>query len=247
MITNRILEVCANSVGSAVHAALAGADRIELCQNLNEGGTTPSAATIKYCTEKLPLRTFVLIRPRAGNFHYRDAEYEIMKEDVRICKEYGAEGIVTGFLREDYSVDTVKIAEIVALAAPMEVTFHRAFDICNDPETALEEIISCGCKRILTSGMSPTALEGREALRRLKDLAGNRISLIAAAGITKTNIKEIALFTGLTEFHASGKKLCKDPSFIENKNYLDPSNEQFRETDIEEIRAILHKLKNEYR
>ena len=132
------VEICANSVQSAINAEKGGADRIELCQNLNEGGTTPSYAAIKYCVEKLSLK-------RPGDFCYNDAEYEAIKEDVLTCRELGVHGVVVGFLDKNLDIDTTRTAEIVKLAHPMEVTFHRAFDRCRDWRIALEQIIECGC------------------------------------------------------------------------------------------------------
>ncbi|MDL2308551.1 copper homeostasis protein CutC [Bacteroidales bacterium OttesenSCG-928-B11] len=234
-----IIEVCANSVQSAVNADIAGADRIELCQNLNEGGTTPSFAAIKYCVENLKLKTFVLIRPRTGDFHYSDLEFEIIKNDVLECKRLGVSGVVVGFLNADYTIDINKTRQIVELAAPMEVTFHRAFDICADPKQALEDIITSGCHRILTSGCKPTAIEGVENLLNLKNQAAGRIKLLVGSGVNSRNIRELITQTGLTEFHGSGKRIIEDSNFSREKEYLDASNWQYAETNTEEIKAML--------
>ena len=238
-----LLEVCANSVQSAINADIAGAQRIELCQNLNEGGTTPSWGAIQYCTQHLSLKTFVLIRPRTGDFCYSDAEFEVIKNDVLECKRLGAAGVVVGFLNSDYTIDIGKTVEIVKLAAPMEVTFHRAFDICAQQEQSLEDIINCGCHRILTSGFKKTAEEGVEELAKLKLLANGRIAILVGSGINQHNIAEIATKTGLTEFHASCKKTIKDTAYTSEKEYLDNSNIIYSQTDSDEVREILQILK----
>ena len=238
-----LLEVCANSVQSAINADIAGAQRIELCQNLNEGGTTPSWGAIQYCTQHLSLKTFVLIRPRTGDFCYSDAEFEVIKNDVLECKRLGVAGVVVGFLNSDYTIDKEKTVEIVKLAAPMEVTFHRAFDICAQHEQSLEDIIDCGCHRILTSGFKKTAEEGVEELAKLKLLANGRIAILVGSGINQHNIAEIATKTGLTEFHASCKKVIKDTAYTSEREYLDNSNIIYSQTDSDEVRKILQILK----
>ncbi|MDR3047664.1 MAG: copper homeostasis protein CutC [Bacteroidales bacterium] len=229
------LEICANSVQSAINAANGGAQRIELCQNLNEGGTTPSYATIKYCCEQLPLKTFVLIRPRSGNFLYSDLEYELVKEEVKICKSLNVHGVVIGFLTADLSVDCKRTSEIVNLAYPMEVTFHRAFDICKDWQTALDHIIDCGCHRILTSGQAVTAELGIDLLTQLQQKAQNRIIIMAGCGINSTNIRKIVEATQIKEFHSSASKTI-DSSFV---NLIDHSFEAYRETDLEEVKKMI--------
>ena len=237
-----ILEVCANSVQSAINANKAGADRIELCQNLNEGGTTPSNAAIKYCVNNLKLKTFVLIRPRTGDFYYSDIEYEIIKEDIRQCKALGVAGVVVGFLNKDYTVDKAKTTEIVSLAHPMEVTFHRAFDIVNQREQSLEDIIAYGCHRVLTSGFAKTADQGIEELAMLQKIAENRIIILAGSGVNSNNVTKIAEKTGIKEFHSSCKKMWKDPSYSSQKEYLDTSNIEYWETDQGEVEKILQVL-----
>lgn len=200
------IEICCGSVQSAMNALNAGATRIELCQNLNEGGTTPSYATIKQCIE-MGLNVYVLVRPRPGNFVYNDLEISNMLEDVKICKELGVAGIVVGFLNEDDSVNTELTQRFVEESAPIPVTFHRAFDRCNDWTCALEEIIQCGCKRILTSGCKPTAMEGKETLREIISQAGDRITILIGSGIRPSNIRELVEYTGAKEAHGS----CKVP------------------------------------
>lgn len=218
------IEICCGSIRSAANAKAAGAKRIELCQNLNEGGTTPSYAAIKQCVEELHLDVFVLVRPRPGDFVYNELEIKNMEEDVRICKQLGVAGIVVGFLREDGSIDTALTRRFVELAAPVPVTFHRAFDRCSDWRKSLEEVISCGCRRILTSGCQPTAMEGKEVLKELVTLAGDRITILAGSGVRPNNVRELVTYTGVREVHGS----CK----VQTKGGYD-------ETCAEEVVALL--------
>lgn len=199
------IEICCGSIQSAANAKAAGAKRIELCQNLNEGGTTPSYAAIKQCVEELHLDVFVLVRPRPGNFVYNELEIRTMEEDVRICKQLGVAGIVVGFLHEDGSIDTALTRRFTELAAPVPVTFHRAFDRCKDWKKSLEEVIACGCKRILTSGCQPTAMEGKDTLKEMVRLAGDRITILAGSGVRPDNICELIRYTGAREVHGSCK------------------------------------------
>ena len=228
------VEICANSVQSAINAANGGADRIELCQNLNEGGTTPSYATIKYCVEKLPIKTMVLIRPRPGDFCYNDAEYEAIKEDVLMCRQLGAHGVVVGFLDKNLDIDTERTAEIVKLARPMEVTFHRAFDRCRDWHKALEQIIECGCDRILTSGQCKTAPEGINNLREIQKQANGRIAILAGSGVNSQNAAEIIRATGVSEVHSS----CKHTVVNSQKTNIEESS-KYNETDLEEVKRLV--------
>ncbi|MBQ2575264.1 MAG: copper homeostasis protein CutC [Bacteroidales bacterium] len=225
-----IVEICANSVQSAINAEKGGADRIELCQNLNEGGTTPSYAAIKYCVEKLSLKTMVLVRPRPGDFCYNEAEYEAIKEDVLMCKNLGAHGVVVGFLDKNLDIDTKRTAEIVKLARPMEVTFHRAFDRCRDWHTALEQIIECGCDRILTSGQRKTAPEGIDNLREIQRLAAGRIKILAGSGVNSQNVADLIHATGVGEVHSS----CKHTIENMHKTNIEESS-RYIETDSEEV------------
>lgn len=218
------IEICCGSIQSAANAKAAGAKRIELCQNLNEGGTTPSYATVKQCVEELHLDVFVLVRPRPGNFVYNELEIRTMEEDVRICKQLGVAGIVVGFLHEDGSIDTALTHRFTELAAPVPVTFHRAFDRCKDWKKSLEEVIACGCKRILTSGCQPTAMEGKETLKELVQLAGDRITILAGSGVRPDNVRELVTYTGVREVHGS----CK----VQTKGGYD-------ETCAEEVAALL--------
>ena len=199
------LEICANSVASAVAAQNGEADRIELCENINEGGTTPSFGTIFQTIKSVNLPVSVLIRPRPGDFLYTDFEFEVMKHDIETCKKLGIQGVVIGILKANGDIDTGRCAELIALARPMQITFHRAFDRCNDLKKGLEDIISMGCERVLTSGGKNVAVNGVQILKELVQQANDRISVMPGSGITEDNIEFIAKTTGAFEFHSTAK------------------------------------------
>jgi len=200
------LEICVDSVISAINAQNAGADRVELCDNLPEGGTTPSYGTILSARQNLSIGLNVIIRPRGGDFLYSDMEYDIMRRDIEICGENGVDGIVIGILRRDGSIDVERTQNLVSLARPMSVTFHRAFDMSADPETGLEDIISTGADRLLTSGQKNRASEGIELLAWLVRKAGNRIIIMPGGGLSKSNIASVARQSDAREFHLTGRK-----------------------------------------
>lgn len=204
------IEICAPGRSSAENAKAGGAGRIELCENLNIGGTTPRMDDVQYCVHDLHLRTHVLIRPRGGDFCYSDDEYRQILDDIRGCREAGAQCVVVGFLAPDGKVDVERTKAAVAAAEGMEVTFHRAFDRVEDPYEALEEVIGCGCHRILTSGCKPTAEEGIEVLHELVKRADGRIKILAGSGVTPANAARILAETGVKEIHGSCKRIdCK--------------------------------------
>ena len=207
------IEICCGSIQSAANAKAGGAVRVELCQGLIEGGTTPSPATIDYAVRELGLQVFVLVRPRGGDFCYNELEIKTMEADVEYCKKAGVAGIVVGFLHQDGSIDTELTSRFVKLSAPLPVTFHRAFDECTEPLKALEQIIDCGCKRILTSGCKPTAMEGADMLQQLVKQADGRITILAGSGITPDNAAALKAKTLVPEIHGSCKSLRPDGSF----------------------------------
>lgn len=207
----RGLEICAGSVQSAVAAQAGGAHRIELCQNLEQGGTTPSYGTIRHVLTRLTIPVFVLIRPRTGHFCYDAEELAIMEADLRQCRALGCAGVVLGALNQAGRVDLAACRRLLAAAGPLPVTFHRAFDACPDQHQALEEIISLGCQRILTSGGQPTAPAGRTQLAALVQQATGRISIMPGAGVTPATIRDLARHTGAHEFHASAKRQLAAP------------------------------------
>jgi copper homeostasis protein len=199
------MEVCANSLRSALAAQEGGAVRVELCDNLPEGGTTPSYAQIALAKKLLTIQVYPIIRPRGGDFLYSDLEFELMKEDIKVCRELKCDGVVIGILKADGSVDQERCRELIALAGEMNVTFHRAFDMSRDLFKALEEVIELGCVRILSSGGESSALKGAAVLQKLISQARGRISIMPGAGINPHNISELIRLTGAKEFHASAK------------------------------------------
>jgi copper homeostasis protein len=201
------LEICVDSVESAINAQIAGADRVELCDNLMEGGTTPSYGTILSAIENLALGLHIIIRPRGGDFLYTDQEYDIMRRDIELCGECGADGVVIGILRSDGTIDIERTAKLIELASPMSVTFHRAFDMCTDPVQGLNDIISTGASRVLTSGQKDKVPEGSELIRKLVKQAGSKIIIMPGSGLDETNIAEMARITGASEFHLTGRKV----------------------------------------
>ena len=221
------IEICCGSIQSAANAKAGGAVRIELCQGLIEGGTTPSPAMIDIAVRDLGLQVFVLVRPRSGDFCYNDLEVRTMMEDVEYCKKVGVAGIVVGFLHPDGTIDTELTRRFVQLAAPIPVTFHRAFDRCTEPLKALEQIIDCGCARILTSGCKPTALEGANLLKQLVQQANGRIKILAGSGITPENAAALKQQTGVPEIHGSCKITRPDGAW---------------ETDTESVALLLEEL-----
>jgi copper homeostasis protein len=200
------IEICVDSVESSVNAQIAGADRVELCDNLPEGGTTPSFGTISSARENLDIGLHVIIRPRGGDFLYSDAEFDIMRRDIEMCGEAGVDGIVIGILLAGGSIDTDRTARLVEIAEPMTVTFHRAFDMCADPVRGLEDIITTGTSRVLTSGQKDKVPEGATLINRLVRQAGSRIIIMPGSGLDETNIAEMAKATGASEFHLTGRK-----------------------------------------
>ena len=199
------VEVCANSIESALAGQAGGAVRIELCDNLPEGGTTPALEQIQRARNVLNIQLYVIIRPRGGDFIYNDVEFETMKRDIYRCGEAGCDGVVIGILTPQGDVDVDRCAELIQIARnfSMGVTFHRAFDCCRDQFQSLEDIIHLGCDRILTSGGKISAPEGAAVIKQLIDRAAGRISIMPGAGITVENISELVRITGLKEFHGS--------------------------------------------
>lgn len=202
-----LFEVCANSVESCLAAQNGGADRVELCAGIPEGGTTPSYGDIVVARSLLNrTRLHVIIRPRGGDFLYSPLEQRIMLEDIANAKRLGADGVVLGCLTPAGDVDLALMTQLMKAAGDLSVTFHRAFDVCRDPFRALEDIISLGCHRILTSGQQPTAEQGIPLLRELQKAAAGRITLLAGCGVNEKNIAHIAHETGITEFHFSARE-----------------------------------------
>lgn len=196
-----IKEACVESLIDAIEAEKRGADRIELCDNLSQGGTTPSYGTIKLALSILKIPVFPIIRPRGGDFYYTPAEIEVIKEDIKICKSLGVKGIVLGILTADKKIDFKTLAEFMELAKPMEVTFHKAIDELEDPTLVIDELINLGVKRILSSGTKPTALEGRDILNKMIEKAGDRLTIVVAGKVTKEILPEVSSLISAKEYH----------------------------------------------
>ena len=203
---NTKLEVIGFNIESCAIAQAAGANRIELCDNPADGGTTASYGFMKAARRLLTIDLYPIIRPRGGDFLYSDEDFDIMKTDIETARKTGCDGVVIGILKEDGAVDIARCSILVELAYPMGVTFHRAFDRAADPFTALEDVIKTGCERILTSGQKPTAPEGAELLRDLIEQADERIIIMPGSGVRSDNIVELAQKTGACEFHTSARK-----------------------------------------
>ena len=196
-----IKEACVESFIDAIEAEKRGADRIELCDNLSQGGTTPSYGTIKLALSTLKIPVFPIIRPRGGDFYYTPAEIEVIKEDIKICKSLGVKGVVLGILTADKKIDFKTLAEFMELAKPMEVTFHKAIDELEDPTLVIDELINLGVKRILSSGTKPTALEGRDILNKMIEKAGDRLTIVVAGKVTKEILPEVSSLISAKEYH----------------------------------------------
>lgn len=235
-----VLEICANSLPSALAAQAGGADRVELCDNMAEGGTTPSYGTILTARELLHIQVYPIIRPRGGDFLYNDPEFDLMRKDIELCKETGCDGVVIGLLLADGGIDKKRTKLLVELAWPLGVTFHRAFDRCADPFQAMEDIIDCGCERILTSGQQPTAPEGAELIAQLVEKAGGRIIIMPGSGVRENNIAELVRSTRATEYHSTAKSTVRSKMQFKNKLVMDNEALELNisETDVEIVRKL---------
>jgi copper homeostasis protein len=222
-----LIEIATTDFHTTAAAVAGGADRIELCTALSEGGLTPSFGLIKACREAFGTSLFPIIRPRGGDFYYSDEELSMMLTEIQACRDLGCDGIVLGLLKRDGSLPQKKLARLIKAAYPMEVTFHRAFDRCKDPFDMLEQLVEAGCQRILTSGQKRTAPEGAALIRDLLEAADNRIVIMPGSGVRPDNIKSLADATGAVEFHSSlrGKRVSsmqfRHPSFDAADYYND--------------------------
>ncbi|ALF20064.1 copper homeostasis protein CutC [Fusobacterium nucleatum] len=196
-----IKEACVESFEKALEAQSNGANRIELCENLAVGGTTPSYGTVKICLEKLNIPIFPMIRARGGNFVYSKDEIEIMKEDIKIFKELGVKGVVLGCLTSDNKIDLELTKELVDLAYPMEVTFHKAIDEILNPLDYIDDLVNIGIKRILTSGGEATALEGKDLINEMIKKSNGRLKIVVAGKVTKGNLNGLSNLISADEFH----------------------------------------------
>lgn len=232
-----LLEICVNSYQSALNAQKAGADRIELCSELSVGGVTPSYALLKKVAKEITLKTNILIRPRSGSFCYTDHEFLLMKENIKLCKELGFNGIVSGVLNADNSIDIERTKELILLSKPLSFTFHRAFDCVKNPTKSLQHLIDLKVDRILTSGLKEKAKNGIKLLTELQKTAKDKLIILPGSGI---NDKNAHLFkkTGFVEIHASASKIIADEESIFFGNTSQTVS------DIENITNILKVIKN---
>lgn len=240
-----LIEIAVTDFTTTKSAVEGGAGRIELCSALSEGGLTPSYGLVKACRENFDLPLFPIVRPRGGDFLYSDEEFQIMQQEIGLFKKMGCDGVVIGFLKGDGSIDYDRTAQLVELAYPMEVTFHRAFDRCAEPFKAMEQIIKAGCQRILTSGQKPNVMDGIELVKQLVQTADERIIILPGSGVRKENIKEVAQKTGATEFHSSLRSEVKSsmefihPAFEGSaESYINPA------IDPQEVRLLKAALQN---
>ncbi len=240
-----IIEIATSDFATTKSAVEGGADRIELCANLTEGGTTPSLGTIKRCRETFNILLYPIIRPRGGDFLYNKDEYEIMLQDVKLCKQLGCDGIVIGMLNMDGTIDVARTSELIEAAYPMGVTFHRAFDRCKDPFAALEELIEIGCERILTSGQKPSVVDGVELVAELNKEADDRIIIMPGSGVRKENIKMLAEKTGCAEFHSSLRGKTKSPMQFVHPGFANSEesymNNAISAEEVRDFRAAIEK------
>ena len=240
------LEVCVDSVESAVAAALGGAERVELCSALSEGGITPSTGLIGEVRQAVGIQVFVIVRPRGGDFVYSEAELQVMRRDISAAKAQGVDGVVLGVLRKDHTVDRQRTRELVELVRPMPVTFHRAFDVCKDPAGALEDVIACGADRLLTAGGPADAMKGLLTIANLQHQGGDRIRIMAGGGIRIGNVRAIALRTGVREVHSSLSKTVKSTAYDggadAHKLHGDFARFVVRESDVRAFKSALQAI-----
>jgi copper homeostasis protein len=240
------LEICVDSVESAIAAASGGAERIELCSALSEEGITPSAGLISAVRAAVDIQLFVIVRPRGGNFVYSDDELDVMRRDIEELKARGVDGVALGVLTSEDVVDVLRTKELIELARPLQVTFHRAFDVCKDMHRALEDVIACGADRLLTSGGKSDAVKGMNTIAALQQNAGDRIRIMAGGGIRISNVRHVALRTGIREVHTSlstqvRSTACDGGAEV---NRLQGGFVRFlvRENDVRAFKSALHAI-----
>jgi copper homeostasis protein len=241
-VAQLLLEIAADGLGSALAAQAGGADRIELCADLPEGGVTPSVGVIAAARAALALPLHVLIRPRAGDFCYSQAEIRVMQYDIEECARLGCHGVVIGALDAAGNVDLAVCRDLIAAAGLMSITFHRAFDTVSDPQAALEALVGLGCKRVLTSGAHLSAPAGAAAIAAVVRQAAGRIGVIAGAGIRPQDVRPLVATTGVREIHASASALRTSP--ISRRNAaLQGLDADWRQTDAVAVRRLVDELR----
>ncbi len=249
MKNNKItLEICAQSITSALTAQEGGADRIELCTALEVGGLTPSPSTLLEARRLLKIDICVLVRPRSGDFCYSNLEFEVLKKDILFCKEHGMNGVVVGVLKPNQELDIERMTALVTLARPMQIACHRAFDQTPDGLKALEQLISMGYDRILTSGQKGSVEEGKMFLKTLVEQAKGRIAIMPGNGVTVQNVADILATTGAKNIHLTAKNLVigkqetNDSPF--NFNMKNALANNYYETDLVQVKKVVAILKS---
>ena len=242
---NYELEIIAFDINSCSVAQDMGASRIELCANPEEGGTTPSFGMIEQARKSCSISLFPIIRPRGGDFLYTDQEFEAMKSDIKQCLSIGCDGVVIGMLLADGTIDTLRSKALVEAAGTMDVTFHRAFDRVKDPIDSLEKIITIGCKRILTSGLYKTAVEGATNLKQLVKQANDRIIIMPGSGVRSDNVIDLAIQTGAIAFHSSARTLLQSKTYYNNPNMTESL--LHTSLDGDEVRKLKQNLENHFK
>jgi copper homeostasis protein len=232
------LEIAVSTIEAAILAEKAGAHRIELCDNLGEGGTTPSYGAIAYAAENIGIPVYPIIRPRGGDFLYTNAEMQVIKKDVQICKDLGCMGVVIGMLDANGNVDVKSLKEVIAVAGNMQITFHRAFDRCKDATIALEQLIDNGVHTILTSGQKANALEGATLIADLIAKAKNRITIMPGAGVRANILQQLIAATGAKFYHSSAGAMASSAMQYFNKS-IDNNPPLYLHTNALEIAAML--------
>jgi copper homeostasis protein len=216
-----LVEAAVESLDHALAAAAGGAHRIELCTDLAHGGTTPELQLLRSCRSQLAIPIFVLVRPRAGDFVFSDAEHRSMLEQIQQARTAGANGIVTGASTAQQDIEEVRTAELIAAARPLPVTFHRAFDACRDLLASLEQLIALGVDRVLTSGGASTAPAGADQIRGLVTQAKGRIAILPGGGITPRNVARLVQQTGVREVHFSVRQAEKVKRSFRHSSHFD--------------------------
>jgi len=238
------VEVVVYNYESALIAEKCGANRVELCANEGAGGTSPSLALLQKIKENSNIEVFVMVRPRDGDFTYSANEIELILREIELFKQAGADGIVCAALTSDAQIDVPIVKKLVAAASPLPFTFHRAFDHVKDPFAALEQLIDCGCARILTSGQEPSVFEGQVLVKQLIQKANGRIGILPGAGVNSQNVKTIVDFTGCNEIHLSAKKMMHRQVDLNSKIQLGSANDSnfYQMTDEIELKRVLEIL-----
>ncbi len=246
LVKKYLVEVCCGSAEDAIQAAIGGADRVELCSNLFQGGLTPTLGMVKAVRENSDVTLNAMIRPREGGFCYTKTEILTARRDMEAFLEFGVDGLVCGFLNEDGTVDVELTQKFVRLAGDIPVTFHRAIDVVPNWKKAIDQLVDIGVKRVLTSGLAPNVLLGLDTVKEMVEYAGERIVIMPGAGITPATADKVAQYTGCKEMHVYFTKIQSDKSTLNNRaifygSALYPSETDYPVIDSEQIRIITNK------